>query len=163
MENTTVDQLALEATRARREERFTDARRHAEDAVALCRQVGRNRKLVRALMLLGQIERDTAQGERALELYEEAAAVSREVDRPLRVAHTVRHLGDLLRELGKLAPAEHCYKESLDIYRGEKDTSAGDLANAIRGFALLKDSAGAANEARALWDEARTLYGAARN
>jgi hypothetical protein len=32
------------------------------------------------------------------------------------------------------------------------------LANAIRGFALLKEATGALRDARMLWEEARSLY-----
>ena len=109
-------------------------------------------------MLLGQIERDTDHREKAVKLYEEAAAISREVDEPLRFAHTVRHLADLHCELGSLHLAEGFYNESLGIYRRERDALPGDLANAVRGFAVMKDSAGASEQARVLWEEARSLY-----
>lgn len=160
MENPTIEQLVQEAARARREGRLTDARRSAEKVVALCREIGPNQKLVRALMFLGQIERDTAQRERALQLYEEAAAISREVDKPLRFAHTVRHLADLHCELGRLELAERFYNEALRIYRREREASPGDLANAVRGFAVMKEDAGATEQARVLWEEARSLYNA---
>jgi tetratricopeptide (TPR) repeat protein len=160
LKNPRVEQLAQEAAHARREGRLEDARFRAAEAVAICREAGTNQKLARALMLLGQIERDTAHRETALQLYEEAAVISREVDQPLRVAHTVRHLADLHCEMGTLDVAEGFYNESLEIYRGERDASPGDLANAVRGFAVMKESAGASEEARVLWEEARTLYSA---
>ena len=158
MKTRTIEQLAQEAAHARREGRFEDACLSAAKAVALCREVGSDQKLVRSLMLLGQIERDTGHRERALEHYEEAAAISRRVDTPLRFAHTLRHLADLHCELGNLALAEASYRESLGIYRSERGASPGDLANAVRGFAVLKDSAGASEQARVLWEEARGLY-----
>ena len=111
-------------------------------------------------MLLGQIERDTAHRKRALKVYEEAAIISREVDQPLRFAHTVRHLADLHCELGSLNLAERFYNESLGIYRRERDATPVDLANAVRGYAIMKDSAGATEQARVLWEEARSLYSA---
>ena len=60
MKNPTIEQLGQEAAQARQEGRFEDARQSAEKTVALCREAEPNQKLVRALMLLGQIERDTA-------------------------------------------------------------------------------------------------------
>ena len=160
MKNPTIEQLAQEAVDARREGRLEDARLSAEKTVALCREAGLNQKLVRALMLLGQIERDTAHREKAVKFYEEATVISREVDEPLRFAHTVRHLADLHRELGSLDLAEGFYNESLAIYRRERDASPGDLANAVRGFAVMKDAAGASEQAKVLWEEARRLYSA---
>jgi hypothetical protein len=56
--------------------------------------------------------------------------------------------------------AEPCYHEALTIYRAHKETPPLDLANAIRGLALLKSNAGEVEEARALWAEARDLYAA---
>lgn len=160
MKDSTIGQLGQEAVHARREGRLADARRTAGKAVELCREVGPKQRLVRSLMFLGQLKRDTAQRESALKLYEEAAALSREVDGPLRFAHTVRHLADLYCEVGRLDLVERFYKESLGIYRMQKGASPGDLANAVRGFAVMKDAAEANEEARALWEEARSLYSA---
>ena len=36
--------------------------------------------------------------------------------------------------------------------------ASGDLANAVRGFALLRESVGARKESRRLWQEAHDLY-----
>lgn len=79
---------------------------------------------------------------------------------PLPIAHTVRHVADILREAGRHKLAEPCYYESLKLYRGEAATAPLDLANAIRGFALLKSNTGEAEAAKALWEEARALYAA---
>ena len=49
------------------------------------------------------------------------------------------------------------YREALAIYRRNERTPPLDLANALRGFALLK---GRSAEANALWQEARDLYAA---
>ena len=158
MSTPTVEELAQQAAHARREGRLSEARRNAEHAVALCRQVGMQEKLARALMLLGQIERDSEEREQALQYYEEAVGISRNEDEPLRLAHTVRHLADLYCDQGKFDLAEAGYKEALAVYRSDQSTSPGDLANAIRGFAVMKDAAGSIDEARTLWEEARVLY-----
>ena len=60
--------------------------------------------------------------------------------------------------MGRFGLAEGHYKESLGIYRKERGASPGDLANAIRGFAVIKDAVGAKEEAMVLWEEARGLY-----
>ncbi len=65
---------------------------------------------------------------------------------------------DAYRRAGQAALAESCYIEALSIYRGRDDTPPLDLANAIRGFAVLKDEANAIEEAQSLWQEAHDLY-----
>lgn len=87
-----------------------------------------------------------------------AVASLRKVDDPLRLAHAVRHLGDAYYYARRLAQAEPCYVEALSIYRRHEHTRPVDLANAIRGFAVLKDYVGAAEEAKRLWQEAHDLY-----
>jgi len=53
-----------------------------------------------------------------------------------------------------------CYHEALGIYRSHAETPPLDLANAIRGLAILKSDTADAEAARALWEEARDLYAA---
>jgi hypothetical protein len=46
----------------------------------------------------------------------------------------------------------------LAIYRNHRDTSPLELANAIRGVAILNGDLGRREQAQALWKEARDLY-----
>ena len=68
------------------------------------------------------------------------------------------HAADILREQKRQNEAAPLYTEALEIYRKHKDTPPLDLANAIRGFALLKEDVGDRTEALSLWREARDLY-----
>lgn len=97
--------------------------------------------------------------EEALQCYGKAVEIYRRngVDR-LRLAHTVRHLADIHRGEGSFELAKPLYEEALTIYRQREDASALDVANAIRGFALLKSAMSERSEATALWREARKLY-----
>ena len=90
--------------------------------------------------------------------YEEAAVIYREEGDILKLAHTIRHVGDIYRNLGKQELAEPCYGEALELYRANKKTAPLDLANAIRGYALLKHDQGEVQQAKSLWQEARDLY-----
>ncbi len=162
--------LMLRAARARRdalsgrilgvENLVAQAHRDLVEAVALCRQSGEQRELVRALKALGQIERDLGRGEAARPLYEEAVAICRDEGDPLTLAHTLRHLGDIHRDAGRVALADPCYNEALALYRSYDRTPPLDLANTIRPLAILKDDAGQVEEARRLWEEARDIYAA---
>jgi tetratricopeptide (TPR) repeat protein len=77
-----------------------------------------------------------------------------------RLAHTVRHVGDIQRHERRYNLAAPCYEEALAIYRAHEETPQLDLANALRGFALLKEETGDAAGARLLWQEAKELYAA---
>jgi tetratricopeptide (TPR) repeat protein len=155
-----TDKLLAQAFQARRENRLDDAKRSLIEAVGLCRKAGAPADLARALTGLGQIERDLRTGDVARQHYEEATAIYHAEGDALKLAHTVRHLGDIHREDGRAELAEPCYREALDIYRAHDQTPPLDLANAIRGFAILKDNAGEAAQARLLWEEAGVLYAA---
>jgi hypothetical protein len=67
-------------------------------------------------------------------------------------------VGDIHREAGHPELGESCYQEALALYGRHKETPPLELANAIRGLAILKCDAGEADVARALWEEARDLY-----
>jgi tetratricopeptide (TPR) repeat protein len=145
---------------ARREDRLAEAKACFTEAVGICGAAGNKAMLARALTGLGQIERDLHETAAALGHYEDAVAIYRTLDDPLVLAHTVRHVGDILRSQGKLELAAPCYGEALKIYRRHEETPPLDLANAIRGYALLKASTGDKGEAARLWQEAGVLYAA---
>src|SRR5208283_1281741 len=142
------DELVMLALQARRENRLAEAKQHLAEAVNFRREAGAKVDLAKALTGLGQIERDLGQSEAALQHYQEAAAIYRAEADALRLAHTVRHIGDIHRHEGNVELAEPCYREALFIYRGHAQTAQLDLANAIRGLAILKGEAGATAEAR---------------
>lgn len=153
-----IDQIGKLAQQARREGRLDDARRHAREVISLCRRDDSNEHLVQALRFLGQIERDDGNHEAALPHYEEAVAECRKSGDSSTLAHTIRHLADLHTDLGNLVVAEQLYDETMAIHRGDPNTHPGNLANAVRAFAVLKDKAGKSDEGRPLWEEARGLY-----
>jgi tetratricopeptide (TPR) repeat protein len=156
-----VDNLLTQAAQARRDHRLTDAKRDLLEAVDLCRKAGTRMKLASALTGLGQIERDLQEKDSPRQHYEEAVAIYRAEGDALKLAHTIRHLGDIHRHEGHRELAESCYREALNLYRNHPQMPPLDLANALRGFAILQDDAGEVNEAKVLWEEARGLYSAA--
>lgn len=147
-----------DAARARQEDRLDDAYRIYAEAVQVLRDSNDRLGLIRALKGLGQIERDRGNVAAALAKYEEATALARQENDPLLLAHTVRHVGDILRHLERTAEAEKCYTEALALYRAHLNAPKLDLANAIRGMALLKDDLGETGAAQTLWKEAHRLY-----
>jgi tetratricopeptide (TPR) repeat protein len=154
----TIDRLMQRALEARRESRLDDAKRDLTEAVALCREAAAPGKLARALAGLGQAERDLHHNDAALRHYEEAVTLYRTEKDPLKLAHTIRHVADIHRHEGNQRLAEGCYENALGIYRQQPETPPLDLANALRGSALLKESLGEIEQARAQWQEAGKLY-----
>jgi tetratricopeptide (TPR) repeat protein len=144
--------------RARKEGQLQEGREIFSEAVRLSREAGDRVGLARSLTGLGQIERDLGSTHLALQCYREATEIYRSKPDRRRFAHTIRHLADILRGDGALAEARLCYEEALSVYRADSTTLALDLANTIRGFALLKGQLGEREEAKSLWEEARGLY-----
>ncbi len=99
-------------------------------------------------------------GDRAggLRGYRDAVALLRASGEPLRLAHTVRHVADMEREAEDWPAALRDYAEALQLYRRSPETGKLDLANTLRGYALLLEALGARGEAGAMWVEARELY-----
>jgi tetratricopeptide (TPR) repeat protein len=152
------DVLIANGYAARKEQRPEDAKRHFAEAIALCQNTNDRGGLARALAGFGQIERDLHDCSGARRHYEQSVAVYRTLDSPLALAHTVRHLADILRGMGEPTLAEPCYAEALEIYRRHEQTQPLDLANTLRGYALLKTGNREKQQALELWREAGNLY-----
>ncbi len=143
---------------ARRNGRLQQAKDFFSESLGLSRSGNDRSGLASSLTGLGQIERDLKNHRAAIQHYREAVGILRDEPDQLRLAHTIRHLADLLRESGSLVNARSHYDEALQIYRKDSRTPPLDLANAIRGFALLKGELGDTEAAKFLWQEARSLY-----
>jgi tetratricopeptide (TPR) repeat protein len=153
-------ELMREANRLRFDDPAASQRLY-EEAVQSARKHGSRRQLIQALKGLGQIARDLSAHDRALRLYQEAVALCRQENQSLLLAHTIRHVGDIHQDMKRDDLAAPCYEEALEVYRSHAETATLDLANAVRPFALLKEHAGAIDEAKQLWAEARDLYASA--
>ena len=124
------------------------------------RKAGADRELATALRRLGHAEQDAGRDDIAVARYEEAVAAARRTGDPLLLAHAIRHLGDAHRAAQRFAGAETCYEEALTLYAEHPYPPKLDYANAIRPMAILKEVLGEFDEARLLWQRAKTLYAA---
>ena len=114
--------------------------------------------LAEALCGLAQAERDIGALGPASHQYANAAVLYREIGPPARLAYALRHEADVLRQMCRPADAEPLYREAETIYRQLGAQSILDLANTLRGLALVNESAGNIDQSKKLWSEARMLY-----
>lgn len=94
--------------------------------------------------------------DQARDLYAKAADRARAVSAAVPLAHALRHLSDLDRQAGKAEPALTAADEAVALYRGARDATDLDLANALRLSALAREALGQASTD--LWREAGALY-----
>jgi tetratricopeptide (TPR) repeat protein len=151
-------ELVARGYEARGEKRLTDAKNCFAQAVDRCRKANDRLLLAHALSGLGQIEMDMGNAALALRHYSDAVDLRRTQGDPLLLAHSLRHVADILREQSQLEKAAPCYEEALELYRKLEQTRPLDLANTIRGYALLMADIGDPDEATFLWHEAMALY-----
>ena len=105
-----------------------------------------------------QIEADQDQPKKALELCKKSLLFYRKTKDPQRIAHSVRHVADLETRLKLYQNAEGHYLEALQIYRNHENSGLMDLANALRGYAILLSLINKKEEAILTWKEAKEIY-----
>jgi tetratricopeptide (TPR) repeat protein len=158
MVDSSAGELIARGLEARREGRLEDAWFLFRDAVHRCRKAKNTTMLAEALAGLGQIERDERKTQAALRHYGEAVELLRKEGDVRRLAHAIRHVADIEREHKNLTKAAADYEEALKLYRAHEETPPLEMANALRGYALLKGETGDDEEAKYLWYEAMALY-----
>jgi len=143
---------------ARRDREPDEARDCFSQALRLCSASDDKLHSAQAHAGLGQIERDRNNIGAALKHYQIAVELLRKQEEPLVLAHTIRHVADILLGEGNLEPAQRQYEEALAIYCAHETTPPLDLANALRGYALLMEESRKTEEATMLWRQAHALY-----
>ncbi len=151
-------ELFARGYKARKENRIADSRAIFIKAVRSAAEEGDRPSLAEALCGLGQAERDIGNLEAARLHYAGAATLYREIGPPQRLAFAIRHEADIFREECRPADAEPLYLEAAGIYRQRGDEAALDLANTLRGLALVTDTSAKPEASKPLWQEARQLY-----
>ena len=154
-----AEALIHQGYQASREGRRLQAKEAFQQAIAAAKLTPDQAILAEAIKGLGKIERDLGETDASLAHYRQSVQLLRCLDDPLNLAHTVRHVGDILRESGQVEPAESCYAEALRLYRGHLQTPVLDLANTLRGYALLRAEKGDRESAITMWQEAGHVYG----
>jgi len=144
--------------KARREGRAADSRAIFIKGVRDAAEAGDQPSLAEALCGLGQAERDIGNLEAARHHYANAAVLYRQIGPPARLAFALRHEADILRELCLPAEAEPLYVEAEGIYRQQGEEAELDLANTLRGLALVNESTRRPDESISFFQQACELY-----
>jgi tetratricopeptide (TPR) repeat protein len=154
----TFQELFARGYKARRENRIADSRAIFIQGVRHAAEEGDRPSLAEALCGLGQAERDIGNLEAARLHYAGAATLYREIGPPERLAYAIRHEADVFRKECRPLEAEPLYLEAGSIYRQQGEDAELDLANTLRGLALVSESLAKPDASRAFWQEARQLY-----
>jgi tetratricopeptide (TPR) repeat protein len=149
--------LIEQGRKARQEHRLEDARSLFSEALKQCCGDDDPRLEAELHSELAYVERALHDEQSAEANYRLAAEMFRTLRDPLRTAHNMRHLADILRETGRSHEAAPFYSESIEFFRKSGEYPL-QLANALRGLALmqgdLKDFSGSLQS----WAEAKALY-----
>jgi uncharacterized protein HemY len=142
---------------ARRQHHLDEARNRLREALECCAGTEDPRLVAELHAELAYVERAHKNDQGAEEHYRQATEMFRKLNDALRLAHNMRHLADVLREAGKPAEAAPLYSESIEIYRRNSEYPL-QLADAIRGQALMQGDLGEVGESLQSWAEAKALY-----
>jgi tetratricopeptide (TPR) repeat protein len=144
--------------KARKEGRSADARAIFFKAVRSTAEEADRPSMAEALCGLAQAERDIGNLEASGHHYANAVILYRQIGPPERLAYALRHEADVLREECRPAEAEPLFVEAETIYRQMGEVAKLDLANTLRGLALVNEALTKPDVSRARWLEARALY-----
>ena len=156
-DNSDIKHLLEEAWNKRREGNYQEAREHVKKAHDLAEGDDYN-SLGRIFHIYAQFESDQDNFQKALELYQQSLGFYKKTNNSDKIAHSTRHIADIQRTLGQDADSEDNYREAIGIYRANSQTKTGDLANALRGFALVLEKRSKISEAKTTWEETKELY-----
>jgi len=154
----TLKELFARGYQARRQNELAESRAAFFEAVRKAALEADRPSLAEALCGLAQAEHGIGNLQAAAHQFSNAVVLYRELGLQERLAFALRHEADVLRELLKFTEAEPLYREAEEIYRQLGESARLDLANTLRGLALLKKATARLEESKALWQEARQLY-----
>ena len=110
------------------------------------------------LCFQAQLERDDDLLIEALGKYNEALNLYQLAENALSEAHVLRHIADIQQLLDDTDLANHNYQKALLIYQADRKNNLLNIANTLRGLAILKEHLIKHEEARHYWSEALKLY-----
>ena len=151
-----ISKLLEEAWRARQIGNYEQACILLQKARKLCMPED-HKYLGRIFHIYAQFESDHDHPEKALEFCLKSVKHYQKSGNLNRIAHATRHLADIQRRLNHITASEANYKKALRYYE-ENNSTPGDYANAVRGFALLMEVQNKTMEAISAWNKVKEFY-----
>ena len=135
--------------------RLPEAEAHAQEGLAIARELGDPERVSQALRLVGLLASGRGDHGAARARLTESLALAREIGHPGRLAHALNALGELERAQGRYEAAEAYSAECVQVQRarGDHESVATELAN-LAGAALGR---GGVAQARASLAESLAL------
>ena len=155
--NLDVEKILQEAWKQRGEGNYEGSRKLVEEAQFISSEDDYN-SLGRVFHIYAQFESDHGHYSQALTCYQQSLEFYKRAENSNRIAHSTRHIADTLRALGRVDESEDSYRTAIAIYRENSQTYAGDLANALAGYAEIVEQRSKTKDATTAWEEARGLY-----
>jgi tetratricopeptide (TPR) repeat protein len=157
MEQRAPQILIEQGRKARLERRLEEARSLFSQALKECCVDDDPRLEAELHAELAYVDRALHDVQAAETNYRRATELFRTLRDPYRTAHNMRHLADILRETGRPLEAAPFYSESIEFYRKSGEYPL-QLANALRGLALMQGDLKDFDGSLQSWAEARALY-----
>ena len=157
MEKRAPEILIEQGRKARLERRLEDARSLFSEALEVCCSEDHPRMEAELHAELAYVERALHNVQAAETQYRQATEMFQTLGDQYRTAHNKRHLADILRETGRPLEAAPFYSESIDFYRKSGEYPL-QLANALRGLALMQGELKDFDGSLQSWAEAKALY-----
>ena len=152
-----MHQLLVEAWRLRGLGKYAEATKLVDYVHEHC--PGQNVNLLgRIFHIYMQMAYDHGKPEEALAFNQQSIDYYQKGKLPDQIAHALRHRADILSHLKRFDEAEQYYHEAIEIYRKQTNTHPGQLANALRGYALLSEQIQQLKRAVTTWKEIKSLY-----
>lgn len=154
--NDKIDALLAEAWSKRNREHYGIAKSIVDEAFKICKKDDHD-SLGKIFHIYRQISFDQQSFDKALGYNISSVGHYKKTKNQSKIAHSIRHLADVQFQLGQLNKAEKNYQLSINLYR-TIGSSHLDLANALRGFAILLEKKDKLREAKKVWEETKELY-----
>jgi len=142
----------------RNENRLHLAIMELEAALELAEKYRVNKERRQTWSLLANIYFDLGSNRKSLESYQHALSIAEMESEVEQVAHITRHIADVECEIGDLKSSKSHYEKAIEYYKKNVSNYSLNYANAVRGFAVLKEKMVDHADAKRLWKEAMAIY-----
>ncbi|TQV70922.1 tetratricopeptide repeat protein [Aliikangiella marina] len=157
MNHSSVEKLLISAWKYRREGDYQTAGTLVDQAIQLSSEDDyANRG--RAFHILAQFEADQNEFKNALNYYQQSQAFYEKTELQDKVAHSIRHVADTFYSLNEIEKARAQYESAIKMYNTQADTNDVDIANTLKGYALVLEKQNENEAAKKKWSTILSIY-----